>query len=73
MLAAERFELILIRDILKYVIYRPTLYEIADIYTDILDEKTIRDLLMVYGSITSFSGLGVDDLYRLYKIAMQKN
>ena len=72
MLVAERFELTLIRDILKYAIYRPTLYEIADVYADILDEKAIRDLLMVYGSLTSFSGLGVDDLYRLYKIAMQK-
>ena len=72
MLMAERFELTLIRDVLKYRIYRPTLYEIADTYTDILDEKGVRDLLMVYGTLTSFSGLSVDDLYRLYKIAMQK-
>lgn len=67
---AEEFEKHLIKDVLQYRIYRDTVYEIADAYGDILDEKSIRDLLMVYGSLTCFTGLTACDLYRLYRVAM---
>ena len=68
---AEQFERHLIKDVLKYRIYRDTVYEIADSYGDILDEKSIRDLLMIYGTLTSFTGLIASDLYRLYRIAIK--
>ena len=70
LLVAEQFELTLIRDALQFGIYRDTVYEIADKYGDILDDKSIRDILMIHGMTTSFNGMTPQELYELYKQAL---
>lgn len=45
---AEQFEAVFIKDILQYQIYRPTIYEAADIFGDILSSSDIADLLLMY-------------------------
>lgn len=69
---AEKFELHLVQNVLNYNIYRETVYEAADRYGKKLGDNEVRDLLLVYGSLTSFSGLTAKDLYRLYQKAVEK-
>lgn len=71
LLIAEQFEMTLIRDTLQFAIYRDTVYEIADQFGDILDDKGIRDILMIHGMTTSFSGMTPQELYNLYKQALE--
>lgn len=65
----DAFETILIRDALQYNIYQDTIYEIADFYQEKLSTSNVRDLLQIYGSLTSFSGLTPENLYRIYRVA----
>lgn len=48
---AENFEKILIREILKYKIYRPTVYEAADLLNVYLNENQKVHLFILYGYI----------------------
>lgn len=68
---AEAFEIIMIRDVLEFAIYRDTLYEVADLYGHYLDDFQVRELLMIYGMLTSYSGMNVRELYELYLLAKQ--
>lgn len=73
MLVVEEFELLMLRDICQPFgfVYRETVYEAADRCHDHLDERAVRDLLMVYGSLGPTEGLTVYDLYNLYKLALR--
>lgn len=68
-LMAEQFEITLIRDILDFCIYQDTIYEVADDYGEKLDEHKIRDLIMISGYVTSYTGLTARELYQLYREA----
>lgn len=67
LIEAERFECDFVRFCLEYNIYRPTLYEVADRFGDYLQDQSIRDLLMLYGMTTDFSGLTPSELYARYR------
>jgi serine/threonine protein kinase len=64
---AENFESSFIINCLGYEIYRPTIYEAADNFGDILDEQNIRDLIMIYTSNKSCSGMTPTELYQHYR------
>ena len=70
-LMAEQFEVTLIRDILNFAIYQDTIYEIADNFGEKLDDHQIRDLLMINGYVTSYTGLTAYDLFDLYRQAAE--
>lgn len=65
----EEFEIILISNVLDFHIYRDTVYEMADTYDHQLTDEQIRTLFLVYGSISSYSGLTPLDVYHLFVIA----
>jgi hypothetical protein len=65
--AAEQFEASLFYNILKYQVYLPTLYEIADDYGDKLSEEDVRDLVILYAANPSFSGMKLSELYSYYR------
>ena len=50
---AEEFEQKLLKDILKFKVYRETLYESADRSNIKLEEIQVRDLLLAYGTTSS--------------------
>lgn len=66
MRTAEDFELVLIRDILKYNIYRPTIYETADVFNEKLTESRVRDLLQFYGTLNCDVQTDLHSLYRQF-------
>ena len=66
---AEQFEIELLSEVLEYSIYRDTMYEIADAFGEKLDDGRVRELLMIYGMTTSYSGITPSGLYELYKVA----
>ena len=63
--AAEEFEKKLIQDVLKFCIYRPTVYEIADKYGLALDEPSIKHLLRIYGQLERVNGITADTIFQL--------
>lgn len=67
----RQFEASLIEDCFKYNIYRPTVYEAADEFGDVLTENEIRDLLILYGMNPTLSGMKPTELYLYYKINLK--
>lgn len=57
---AENFEKVLIRDILKYNIYRPTLYEAADKVNVYLNDVQKAHLYILYGNIQDILKRDID-------------
>lgn len=53
LIEAEEFEQKMLRDVLRFKIYRETIYEAADRIPLILDEYKIRDITEQYGKIPS--------------------
>ena len=53
LLEAEEYEQKMLRDVLKFKVYRETIYEAADRMSMILDDYKIRDILEQYGKIKS--------------------
>lgn len=64
---AGQFETNLIKDCLRYDIYRPTVYEAADCYSEILDGNGIRDLVVLYAYNTWFNGVDARTVYGVYR------
>lgn len=67
MAKAEDFESFLIRNVLKYHIYRETVYEVADRNNDELTDNDIKDLLLIFGKVSSYEGITALKLYELYR------
>lgn len=67
MVKAERFESFLIRTVLNYQIYRETVYEVADRNNDELTDNDIKDLLLIFGKVSSYEGITALKLYQLYR------
>lgn len=67
LLIAEQFEGGLIKNGLGYDIYRPTVYEVADEYGDILSEYDIYSLLHIYLYDSWFYGLTMKEFYCEFK------
>ena len=63
----EALEASFVVNCLQYVIYRPTIYESADSYDDILTEPDVRDMIMFYSQNNSFSGYTPLALYDYYR------
>lgn len=70
-LIAEQFEGGFIKNCLEYNIYRPTIYESADIFNDHLNDPEIRDLIILYSMNNSFSGMTPTELYKYYRIHLR--
>ena len=64
---AGRFEDHLLRDLLDYRFYVPSLYEMADYLGDRLTDADIRTMLIQHGTIESVNGVNVLHLYRYYQ------
>lgn len=60
----ENLEILLIKDVCRYRIYRETLFEICDHFNHKVDEMHIRNLLDVYTRISEWDGGSVRALYR---------
>lgn len=67
LVVAEQFEGGLIKNCLCYDIYRPTLYETADLFDDKLDESDVRDLIVLYSMNPSIDRMVPSELYKYYK------
>ena len=50
LIEAEEFEKVMLRDVLRFKVFRETIYEVANIE---LDEYKIRDLVLLYGELSS--------------------
>lgn len=70
MIEAEEFEQKMIRDILKFKIYRETIFEAADKLEDreekIFNEVKIRDILVLYGNSPSIENITPVELLKKY-------
>lgn len=62
LIEAEEFEKKMMRDILKFKIYRETIYEAADRKNMKLTELQVRDLLLHYGNCPTVSNIQVTEL-----------
>jgi len=60
---AQRFEKELLEKVFKYKVYRPTVFECADMFDDKLDETDIRNLLMIYGGCEAKNNIDLKVLY----------
>jgi len=69
---AEIFERQLLDNILKYSIYRETVYEVADRSNEVLTDQNVEDLLLIFIKITSYSGMTANRLYEIYKTVKSK-
>lgn len=65
--AAARFEEELIQSWLGYEIYRPTMYEAADLYGDLLGDMEHRDLIMLASMNNFYAGMSSPELYGYYR------
>ena len=63
MIEAEEFEKKMLRDVLKFKVYRETVFEVADRFNKKLTELEVRTLLLNYGTSTSISSIKLSDLY----------
>jgi serine/threonine protein kinase len=68
LIEAEEFEQKMLRDVLKFKIYRDTIYEVADKKKIKLDEFQIRDILLSYGSSKSKENITPSQLLEKYLI-----
>jgi len=66
---AEDFEWIMIKDVLQYKIYRPTIYETADHFGIILTEEQIKDLFVLYMKSESLT-MPIFKLFERYATVM---
>ena len=53
MIQAEEFEQKMLRDVLRFKIYRETIYECIDKRGEVMSERNIRDLILAYGTLGS--------------------
>lgn len=67
LLIAEHFEGGLVMNCLQYDIYRPTVYEAADLFDEKLEEHDIRNLIALYSLNNSFSGMTPIQLFDYYR------
>ena len=61
MIEAEEFEQKMLRDVLRFKVYRETLYEAIDKSGKVMPERKLRDLILAYGTMKSREV----DLYQL--------
>ena len=63
---AEQFEVLLVKDVVRYRLYRDTLFEIADQYADKfpLNDNLVRELLLAYGQMPEWDDGSVRALFR---------
>ena len=61
---SAQFETLLVYNVLKYAIYRDTVFEMASLYGHKVDENLVRHLLKAYGSVTAWEGKSARALYR---------
>ena len=66
MVEAEEFEQKMLKEILKFKIYRETVFEAADRFDKTLDDYQVRDLLLAYGTSSSFSSTTPSFLLKTY-------
>ena len=64
MMEAEEFEVLLIKDVTKYTLYRDTLFEIPKQYGHKLTEELVNTLLQKYGALPSYNTGSIRALYR---------
>lgn len=60
---AEDFEQKMLRDVLRFKVYRQTIYEVSE---EKLSENKIRDLLLAYGTTKSLEDVTVDELLHIF-------
>lgn len=61
---AQAFERELLEKVFKYYVYRPTVFECADQFDELLNEKDIMNLLMAYGQCEKREHVPLPDLYQ---------
>lgn len=67
LLKGEQFESALVVNCLAYSIYKPTVYESADIFLDKLDDNDVRDLIILYTMNSSVKDITAEELYTYYR------
>lgn len=73
LLEAEEYEQQMLRDVLKFKVYRETIYEAADRIPCILDDYKIRDITEQYGKITSKENITPSELLKEILNIVEKN
>jgi len=64
---AEEFEKFMLQHVLRFKVYRETIYEAIDrTKSDTLDDHQIRDLLLAYGTSTDKENIKPSELLKLY-------
>jgi serine/threonine protein kinase len=66
LIEAEEFEQKMLRDVLKFKVYRETIYEAADKKGKKLNEHQIRDILLEYGTTSSKDNVTPSLLFEKY-------
>ena len=61
---AESFERELLEKVFKYRIYRPTVFECADNFKELLGENDVMNLLMAYGNCEQKEHIPLPELYQ---------
>lgn len=64
MIMAEQFEILILKHVCQYQLYRETLFEIPDHYHRAVTPELIHQLLLGYGQITQWNEGSVRALYR---------
>ena len=63
---AAEFEKFMLNDVLKFIIYRPTVYEEADNKNIYLNQDMTRMLLVKFGKSPSYNGVNLGQLFKEY-------
>ncbi|CAH6418849.1 Protein kinase [uncultured virus] len=61
---AEQYEILLIKDVVQYCLYRDTLLEIADQFPAPVTEQLVRDMLLAYGQCNEWNDGSARALFR---------
>lgn len=64
LVVAEEFEVLLIRDVTQFEIYRDTLLEMPQQYGQPITEELVHKLIYEYGIITSWKDASIRSMYR---------
>lgn len=70
---AEQFEKYLTYNVSYFIIYQPTLLEMADIDNHCLTEIEIRDLLVIYGKLETCETVNIWNVYKQYRASHDTN
>lgn len=61
---AQNFEKELLEKVFKYLVYRPTVFECADFFDDVMTENDIVNLLWAYSICPEQNNVHIRDLYK---------